>query len=114
MEDQRVQSDARPLAPGHLARPRSGLGPQPKGCRSVHFFESRKKREPVAARPPSSARRTWPSGVSAGHIMPHSVLCSWRGFASLPSRPIGELMRRRCDSVEAYVRRFTTWGRERS
>lgn len=44
---------------------------------------------------------TCPSGVSAGHIIPQSVLCSCRGLASLPSRPIGELTRRRCDSVEA-------------
>ena len=42
-----------------------------------------------------------PSGVSAGQIIPHCVLCSWRGFASLPSRPIGELMRRRWLSVDA-------------
>lgn len=28
-------------------------------------------------------------------------LWSWRGLASLPSLPMGELMRRRCDSVEA-------------
>ena len=35
-------------------------------------------------------------------------LCSWRGLASLPSRPMGELMRRRCDSVDAYVSRFST------
>ena len=35
-------------------------------------------------------------------------LCSWRGLASLPSRPMGELMRRRCDSVDAYVSLFRT------
>ena len=50
-----------------------------------------------------------PSGVSAGQIIPHSVLCSWRGLASLPSRPMGELMRRKWESVEAYVSRFNTW-----
>lgn len=49
------------------------------------------------------------SGVSAGHTIPHSVLCSCRGFASLPSLPIGELTRRRWDSVEANVRRFNTY-----
>jgi hypothetical protein len=50
---------------------------------------------------PGPRRTAWPSGVSAGHIMPHSVLCSCRGLASLPSRPMGELMRRRWDSVDA-------------
>ena len=35
------------------------------------------------------------SGVSAGQIMPQSVLCSCRGLANFPSRPIGELRRRR-------------------
>lgn len=49
------------------------------------------------------------SGVSAGHTIPHSVLCSCLGFASLPSLPIGELTRRRWDSVEANVRRFNTY-----
>ena len=50
-----------------------------------------------------------PSGVSAGHIIPHSELCSCRGFASLPSRPIGEFSLRRCDRVDANVKRFSTW-----
>mmetsp|Transcript_26840 Transcript_26840/g.79698 ORF Transcript_26840/g.79698 Transcript_26840/m.79698 type:complete len:215 (-) Transcript_26840:1250-1894(-) len=50
----------------------------------------------------------WPSGVSAGQNMPHRLLCSWRGLASLPSRPMGELARRRCDSDDAYVRRLST------
>jgi hypothetical protein len=36
-----------------------------------------------------------PSGVSAGQIMPHNVLCNCRGLASLPSRPIGEFTRLR-------------------
>lgn len=49
------------------------------------------------------------SGVSAGHTIPHSVLCSCLGFASLPSLPIGELTRRRWDRVEAKVRRFNTY-----
>lgn len=40
--------------------------------------------------------------------MPHSVLCSCLGLASLPSRPMGELTRRRWDSVEAKVSRFNT------
>ena len=44
-----------------------------------------------------------PSGVSAGQIIPQRVLCSWRGLASLPSRPIGELIRRKWDSVDAKV-----------
>lgn len=44
----------------------------------------------------------------AGQIMPHWLLCSWRGLAILPSRPMGELMRRRCDSVDAYVSRLST------
>ena len=35
-------------------------------------------------------------------------LCSWRGLASLPSRPMGELMRLRCESVDAYVSLFST------
>ena len=39
-------------------------------------------------------------------------LCSWRGLASLPSRPMGEEMRRRWDSVLAYVSRFSTCMRE--
>jgi hypothetical protein len=49
-----------------------------------------------------------PSGVSAGQTMPHCVLCSWRGLASLPSRPIGALRRRRCESIDEYVRRLST------
>ena len=49
------------------------------------------------------------SGVSAGQIIPQSVLCSCRGRASLPSRPMGELSLRRCDSVEAKVSRLSTW-----
>lgn len=40
--------------------------------------------------------------------MPHWLLCSWRGLAILPSRPMGELMRRKCDSVDAYVSRLST------
>lgn len=44
----------------------------------------------------------------AGQIMPHWLLCSWRGLAIFPSRPMGELMRRRCDSVDAYVSRLST------
>ena len=48
------------------------------------------------------------SGVSAGQIMPHSVLCSCRGRASFPSRPTGELRRRRWDNVEANVSLFNT------
>ena len=43
------------------------------------------------------------SGVSAGQIMPHSVLCSWRGRANFPSRPMGEFRRRRWDKVDAKV-----------
>lgn len=53
------------------------------------------------------------SGVSAGHTIPHSVLCSCLGFASFPSLPIGELTRRRWDSVEAKVRRFNTYKQRR-
>ena len=49
-----------------------------------------------------------PSGVSAGHTSPQCVLCSWRGFASLPSRPTGVFMRRRCESDEAKVSRLST------
>jgi len=48
------------------------------------------------------------SGVSAGHIIPQSELCSWRGLASLPSLPIGELSRLRWDKVDAYVNLFST------
>ena len=42
-------------------------------------------------------------------MMPHWVLCSWRGLASFPSRPIGELMRRRWLSVDAYASRLSTY-----
>mmetsp|Transcript_15206 Transcript_15206/g.47459 ORF Transcript_15206/g.47459 Transcript_15206/m.47459 type:complete len:227 (-) Transcript_15206:1191-1871(-) len=49
-----------------------------------------------------------PSGVSAGHTMPQWELCSWRGLASFPSRPIGVFVRRRWDSDEANVRRDNT------
>lgn len=49
------------------------------------------------------------SGVSAGQIMPQCVLCSCRGLASFPSRPMGEFSLRRWDSVEAKVRRLSTW-----
>lgn len=52
------------------------------------------------------------SGVSAGHTMPHSVLCNCRGFASFPSLPIGELTRRRWERVDAKVRRFNTYKKE--
>lgn len=50
----------------------------------------------------------WPSGVSAGHIIPQWVLCSCRGRASLPSRPMGELRRRRWDKVDANVSLLST------
>ena len=46
--------------------------------------------------------------VDQGAMSRTCELCSWRGLASLPSRPMGELMRRRCDSVDAYVSRFRT------
>ena len=36
------------------------------------------------------------------------LLCSWRGLASLPSLPMGEFMRRKWDSVDAYASRFNT------
>ena len=49
------------------------------------------------------------SGVSAGQIMPHCVLCSCLGLASLPSLPIGEFRRLRWDKVEANVSLFNTW-----
>ena len=49
------------------------------------------------------------SGVSAGQIIPHSVLWSCRGLASLPSRPMGELRRRKCESVDANVSLLSTW-----
>ncbi len=49
------------------------------------------------------------SGVSAGHIIPQCVLWSWRGRASFPSRPIGELSLRRCERVEAKVSLLRTW-----
>ena len=41
--------------------------------------------------------------------MPQCVLCSCRGLASFPSRPMGEFSLRRWDSVEAKVRRLSTW-----
>ena len=37
------------------------------------------------------------------------VLCSWRGLASLPSRPTGVFIRRRCESDEVNVSRLSTW-----
>ena len=40
-----------------------------------------------------------PSGVSAGHMIPHCVLCSLRGWMSLPDFSIGVLTRRRWDKV---------------
>mmetsp|Transcript_13032 Transcript_13032/g.43180 ORF Transcript_13032/g.43180 Transcript_13032/m.43180 type:complete len:260 (-) Transcript_13032:987-1766(-) len=49
-----------------------------------------------------------PSGVSAGQTIPQCELCNCRGFASLPSRPIGEFKRRRCEIVEEKERRFST------
>lgn len=49
------------------------------------------------------------SGVSAGQIIPQWVLCNWRGLASFPSRPMGEFSLRRWESVEAKVRRLSTW-----
>mmetsp|Transcript_36741 Transcript_36741/g.103672 ORF Transcript_36741/g.103672 Transcript_36741/m.103672 type:complete len:323 (-) Transcript_36741:1405-2373(-) len=50
-----------------------------------------------------------PSGVSAGHTIPHWLLCNCLGLASLPSRPMGELMRRRWLRLELYVSRLSTW-----
>lgn len=49
------------------------------------------------------------SGVSAGHIIPQSVLCSCRGLASFPSLPIGEFNRLKWDKVDAKVSLFNTW-----
>lgn len=49
----------------------------------------------------------WPSGVSAGHIMPHCVLCSRRGFVTFDVVSIGDFSRRRFDSVDEYVSRFS-------
>ena len=54
------------------------------------------------------------SGVSAGQIIPQWVLCSCLGRASLPSRPIGEFSRRKCDNVEANVNLFNTCCRKQS
>lgn len=51
----------------------------------------------AAARQPARGAGRSP----AGQIMPHWLLCSWRGLAILPSRPMGELMRRRWLSVDA-------------
>lgn len=51
----------------------------------------------------------WPSGVSAGQIIPQWVLWSCRGRASLPSRPMGEFRRRKWDNVEAKVSLLSTW-----
>lgn len=48
------------------------------------------------------------SGVSAGHIIPHRVLCSWRGLANLPSLPMGEFTRLKWESVDAKVNLFNT------
>lgn len=48
------------------------------------------------------------SGVSAGQIIPHKVLWSCLGLASLPSRPIGLFNLRKWDRVEANVSRFST------
>lgn len=57
----------------------------------------------VGAEPEGQGRKGVPSlqPAPAGQIMPHWLLCSWRGLAILPSRPIGELMRRRWLSVDA-------------
>ena len=49
------------------------------------------------------------SGVSAGHIIPQSVLCSCLGLANLPSLPIGEFSLLKCDNVDANVSLFNTW-----
>lgn len=49
-----------------------------------------------------------PSGVSAGQIIPQRVLCNCLGLASLPSLPIGEFTRRKCDKVDAKVNLFNT------
>ena len=49
-----------------------------------------------------------PSGVSAGHTMPQCELCSCLGLASLPSRPIGLLSRRRWLSVDENDKRLST------
>ena len=64
-------------------------------------------------------RKPWPahwlltSGVSAGQIIPHRVLCNCRGLASLPSLPIGEFKRLKCDSVDANVNLFNTCVEEK-
>lgn len=51
----------------------------------------------------------YPSGVSAGHIIPQWVLCSYRGRVNFPCFCNGVFSRRRWDSEEANVTRFSTW-----
>lgn len=52
--------------------------------------------------PSKSAYATVVTWLRSFWVLKHTCeLCSWRGLASLPSLPMGELMRRRCDSVEA-------------
>lgn len=49
-----------------------------------------------------------PSGVSAGHINPHCVLCNCLGLVCLPPVSIGVFKRRKCDRLEEYVSLFNT------
>ena len=51
----------------------------------------------------------WPSGVSAGHIIPHCVLCKRRGFVTLLPVSIGDFNRRRLLREDEYVNRFNVW-----
>jgi hypothetical protein len=46
--------------------------------------------------------------AAAAAAAPH-LLCSWRGLASLPSLPMGLLMRRKWDSVLAKASLFSTY-----
>lgn len=76
------------------------MGPGEQDTNSIreHDFSMSEWKEPHAHT----------SGVSAGQIIPQSVLCSCLGLASLPSLPIGLLSRLRCERVEANVSLFNT------
>ena len=52
----------------------------------------------------------WPSGLSAGQINPHCVLCNFLGGINLPLLSIGVLILRKWLKLEIYVNLFRTWA----
>ena len=52
----------------------------------------------------------WPSGVSAGQIIPQWVLCNYLGLANFPYFDKGAFNLLVCDKVEKKFSLFRTWA----